>query len=35
VRARANAVFVSADGRLCEIVKSEGHSTLNPEEPVV
>jgi predicted nucleic acid-binding protein len=34
VRARAEAVFVCADGRLCEIVKAEGHSTLNPEEPV-
>jgi hypothetical protein len=35
VRAREEAVFVCADGRLCEIVKGEGHSALDPEEPVV
>lgn len=34
VRARVEAVFVCADGRLCEIVKAEGHSALNPEEPI-
>jgi uncharacterized protein len=34
VRAREEAIFVCADGRLCEIVKAEGHSPLNPEEPV-
>ena len=34
VRAREEAAFVCADGRLCEIVKAEGHSALNPEEPV-
>jgi predicted nucleic acid-binding protein len=34
VRAREEAVFVCTDGRLCEIVKAEGHSALNREEPV-
>jgi predicted nucleic acid-binding protein len=32
VRAREEAVFVSADSRLCEVVKAEGHSALDPEE---
>jgi predicted nucleic acid-binding protein len=35
VRTRWEAVFVCADARLCEIVKAEGHSALNPEGPVV
>jgi hypothetical protein len=33
VRARQEIVFVCADGRLCDIVKDEGYSALNPEEP--
>ncbi|HXQ23205.1 MAG TPA: type II toxin-antitoxin system VapC family toxin [Candidatus Acidoferrales bacterium] len=34
VRAREEAVFVCADGRLCGVAKAEGSSALNPEEPV-
>ena len=34
VRASEEAIFVCADGHLCEIVRLEGFSVLNPEEAV-
>ena len=34
VRAREEAIFVCADGHLCEIVRLQGSSVMNPEEAV-